>query len=67
MYFQQVEDLKFRIFSGGACPGPYPPSPPQKKPLQIVGTSILILNNKSHKPTSREIYFGKIVKIFGIA
>ena len=30
-------------------------------------TSIPILNNSSHKPTSREIYFGKIVIIFVIA
>ena len=29
-------------------------------------TGIPILNNSSHKPTSREIYFGKIVIIFVI-
>ena len=29
--------------------------------------SIPILNNSSHKPTSREIYFGKILTIFVIA
>ena len=30
-------------------------------------TIIPILNNSSHKPTSREIYFGKIVIVFVIA
>ena len=30
-------------------------------------TSIPILNNSSHKPTSRETYFGKIVIIYVIA
>ena len=89
MYFQQFEELKFRIFSGGACS---PPPPPHKKnpcrvskrpelggivPILLENpesrlnfsrdTSISILNKSSHKPTSREIYFGKIVIIFVIA
>ena len=83
MHFQQFEDLKFRIFSGRACPLPPKKTPcrvskrpelggivpillenPESRLGFIRDTSIPILNNSSHKPTSREIYFGKIVMIF---
>ena len=72
VHFQQFENLKFLIFSRKEhAPGsPKKPSRVANRP-ELGGllenpesrldfsrnTSILILKNSSHKPTSREIYF----------
>ena len=43
------------------------PTPYMHTRIVSCKSSIPILNNSSHKPTSREIHFGKIVITFVIA
>ena len=70
VHFQQFENLKFLIFPPKEY-APGPPKNPSRVANDLGGllenpesrldfsrnTSILILKNSSHKPTSREIYF----------
>ena len=64
MHFQQFEELKFLIYSGGACPRPdlgeIVPillENPESRLDFSRNTSIPILKISSYKPTSREVYF----------